>query len=269
MRQKLKQLFQIQQIVKQSGYPDYIRISNEIYEFCDGDDLQITKVLERIKSDEPWEYIRGYTEFYGYEFTVNSSTLIPRIETEQLIDIACSLVMDRNIQNVMDVGTGSGNIVISLCKTLKEKYPEKKIKYTATDINKDALEIAKSNSERNGVEDMINFVQTDLVDGVNIEENTLVIANLPYIPTDIYKNLCPSVINFEPRTALDGGIDGIKYYKELITTLSKKYPKTKNITLLIEIDPSITKQLHTFYQGEIHVIKDQNNLDRFALIYLT
>lgn len=265
MRQKLKQLFQIQKVLQECKYPDYVRVANEVYEFCDGDENKIVKVLERIKSNEPWEYIRGYTEFCGFKFVTNKSTLIPRIETEQLVDIACSLMKERGFERVIDVGTGTGCIIISICKMLDNE----EIEYIATDISKDALQIAKINAKENCVEKRIRFIETNLLDGVQIKENTLIVANLPYIPTSIYKKLDRSVLDYEPILALDGGVDGMKYYKELIEDIKDRYKGMKNFSILIEIDPTIVNELHALQLKEMYVIKDQNNLERFALINLS
>lgn len=264
MEQNLKQLFQIQQVLLSEGYPDYVRVSKEICDFCKKDEESILEVLDKIKGGQPWEYIRGLTEFCGYQFIVNPSVLIPRVETEQIVDIARLEVAKRRIQSIIDVGTGSGCIIISLAKIFGSR-----LNYTATDISKDALEIAIKNAQLNGVEKDISFVRTNLVDGIQISSDTLVVANLPYIPTHIYNTLDSSVTDYEPKLALEAGKDGLKYYSELIDDLDSIKEK-RNIQLLIEIDPSIEKVLHgLLLNREVHIVKDLNNLSRFALVSLS
>jgi release factor glutamine methyltransferase len=261
VEQNLKQLFQIQRVLQREGYYDYVRISKEIYDFCNGNEKNISDVLIKVENGQPWEYIRGYTEFYGYKFLVNPSVLIPRVETEQIIDIARLENSNRNFRSIIDVGTGSGCIIISLAKVLG-----KGIGYTATDISKNALKIATKNAVANGVKGDITFVRTNLIDSIPILDNTLIIANLPYIPTGIYYTLDHSVTDYEPKLALDGGKDGLKYYKRLIKTISRVKGK-QNLLLLIEIDPSVEEKLNGLLRDrEVRIIKDLNNLSRFALI---
>lgn len=264
MGQNLKQLFQIQQTLLCEGFPDYVRVSKEICDFCEGSEKRISEVLNRIKCGEPWEYIRGFTEFCGYRFLVNDSVLIPRIETEQIVDMAKQEIVRRRIESVIDVGTGSGCIIISLAKIFGSS-----LNYIASDISNDALEMAIKNAQLNGVEKDVSFVRTDLVDGIKIFDNTLIVANLPYIPTHIYNILDHSVTDYEPKLALEAGEDGLRYYSKLIDDFNC-IRKKRNIHLLIEIDPSIEEGLHGLLSDrEVHIVKDLNNLSRFALISLS
>ncbi len=260
MSNNLKKIFQIQKVLIDSGYSDISRISNEIYSFCDSSNTPIENVLERIANQEPWEYIQGYTEFCGYKFLVDRKTLIPRIETEQLVKIAVSLIKKNNYKQVIDVGTGSGCIIISIIKKLGLIND---VKFCATDINSSTLSVAKKNAKLNCVSEKIYFEKTNLISGIEINDETLIVANLPYIPHSIYKNLDRSVIEYEPKNALVAGEDGLLYYKELI-----KQVGNKKVTMLIEIDPSISDKLQEYLKKDILVVKDLNNLDRFALFSL-
>lgn len=270
MSENLKQLYQIQEVLKEAGYHDVSRISREIQEHCNKKNISPTLVLRRIKTGEPWEYICKESEFYGNKFLLNRKTLIPRPETEQMVDIALSLLKDnrnyKHYKNVIDVGTGSGCIIISLAKILKNKDG---FTFIGIDIDNEALKIAKKNALLHKVNKKVSFLKGNLLKGIELKDGTLIIANLPYIPADIYKELDKSVVNFEPKRALLGGKDGLKYYKKLISQVKKACKKdvSLDVTLLIEIEPSTLENLRKVLGDcKIKVISDYRGLDRFVLI---
>ncbi len=269
MKNNLKKLYAIQSILKKNSYFDTSRISKEILEYCEENSISPTLVLERIGNDEPWEYIKGKSEFHGLEFQVNKNTLIPRVETEQLADIALNLLRKNNdFEYVLDIGTGSGCIIIFLAKNLCKKN---NIKFIATDIDSKTLRVAKKNSVLHKVNEKVSFLRTNLIKNVEIDRASFIVANLPYIPTNIYKGLEKSVVNFEPKKALIAGKDGLKYYKELLEQIKKK--NLEKITLLIEIEPSTLEDLEVFVKrynkgSVLKVFKDLKGKDRFVLIQL-
>ncbi|MBP5204552.1 peptide chain release factor N(5)-glutamine methyltransferase [bacterium] len=256
----LKKIFQIQKVLQEAGYTDISRISNEIYDFCQETSTPLDTVLTRISKQEPWEYIRGYTEFCGNRIFVTKDTLIPRIETEQLVSMALDLINKEKFSTVIDVGTGSGCIIISIAKQLKEYSPN----LIALDISKEALEVAKNNAKKNNVEKLIDFRNSNLLENIEVKdkENVLMVANLPYIPQNIYDNLDKSVKDYEPKTALLAGENGMLYYNQLFKQAKEMFSKA---TLLIEIDPSIKKEGHL---KDALIFQDIYGLDRFALIRL-
>jgi len=276
----LKKLFQIQKTLEKAGYSDISRVANEIYSYSEENNIEIEDILKRIKKDEPWEYIRGYAEFRGVNFLVTKDTLIPRIETEQIVDIALDLIEKKNIpySKIIDVGTGTGCIIISLYKELKEDKEEIEEKekrnqdeeytFLATDSSKKALDIAKENAQRNSIKDIF-FVKKNLIDIEDLEDNSLILANLPYIPTNMYMKLDRSVKDFEPKKALDGGKDGLKYYKELLSTI--KDSKKKNIDLVVEIEPSTLEDFKKLVpqNTSLKVIKDFREKNRFLLLHFS
>lgn len=290
-RMNLKQNFQIQDILKKAGYYDISRIANEIQSYSEKTGTSIDDILTRIKTGEPWEYISGVTEFRGSSIFVNENTLIPRIETEQIVDIALELINGNKhpYSKIIDVGTGSGSIIISLVKEMEgEREGEERegggeednnnkeegrgelrrnMSYLATEIDRDALSVAKKNAVYNKVEHLIQFKQRNLVNQSDITDNSLVIANLPYIPTDMYMNLDSSVKDFEPRTALDGGKDGLDYYKNLIDII--KNSGKINMDLLIEIEPSTLEILKKHTNQEVTVFQDFRDKNRFVLLHFS
>jgi len=275
----LKKLFQIQKTLEKVGYFDISRVANEIYSYSEENDIEIENILKRIENDEPWEYIRGYAEFRGVNFLVTKDTLIPRIETEQIVNIALDLIETKDIpySKIIDIGTGTGCIIISLYQELKEnkeeieekeKNREKDEEYTflATDCSSKTLDIAKENAKRNSIKN-ISFVKRNLIDNKDLENNSLILANLPYIPTNMYMKLDRSVKDFEPKKALDGGKDGLKYYKELLSIIQDS--KKRNIDLAVEIEPSTLKDFKKLApkSTSLKIIKDFREKNRFLLLH--
>ncbi|MBU1119756.1 peptide chain release factor N(5)-glutamine methyltransferase [Patescibacteria group bacterium] len=268
MNNELQTLFKIQEALKTSGYYDISRVAKDILEYTQNNPLPLDIIIERIKNNEPWEYIKEQGEFKGNIFKLNTHTLIPRIETEIMIDIVKQelLKSPTPYTDIIDVGTGSGCIIISLVKEL-ERTPEEKVNiqkysYHATDISQEAIDIAKENEKNILNEPVIHFSQTDLIESIALPKNSfcMILANLPYIPTQQYLALEKSVVDFEPRTALDGGENGITYYEKLLEQI-----EVKNIKgcAIFEIEPSTLELFKPLYPK---VIKDQYGKDRFILI---
>lgn len=196
-------------------------------------------------SSKPSQYIKGYVEFYKLKFKVTPDVLIPRPETELLVDKALSflkhtadLPTHRSTGTpthrytdilILDIGTGSGNIAISIAKNLSLHLEGVKLKIIATDISTKALKVAKQNAKLHGVEAQIEFVESDLLAAVNNDvlihrltdtpthrpTDILIVTNLPYIPSARIPYLGSSVKDFEPKVALDGGEDGFALYRKL------------------------------------------------------
>lgn len=256
----LKELFQIQKTLKDSGYFDISRISNEIYEYCEKNGVPIQTVLEKIKKGQPWEYISGIVQFCGNEIYVAKDTLIPRIETEQMVDIALEILNNNSsLSKVVDVGCGTACIIISIAKEKSD------IELLATDISKKALVVAERNIKKNELEGLVVLVERNLLNTEDISSDSLIVANLPYIPTKMYENLDGSVKDFEPRIALDGKDDGLFFYKELIEKIEES--KERNIYLLIEIEPSTLPALQRDTDRIVDIFKDFRGKKRFILLH--
>lgn len=224
--------------------------------------------------DKPKQYIQGYTEFYKLKFKVNEDVLIPRPETELLVDYVLDFCLHQepttNHQlTILDIGTGSGNIAISLAKNL----PQAKI--IATDLSKEALVVAKENAQAHGVENHIIFIQSDLLSDIDpLKHNTdpiplIIVTNLPYIPTDRINYLDSSVKDFEPFVALDGGSDGFEAYRRLFAQINQKGLKPK--LLIGEIDythaeVALQEAQKYFPKAEVEIKKDLAHLQRILTI---
>lgn len=167
---------------------------------------QMRQFIRRRLQGEPLAYILGEKEFMSLPFYVDSRVLIPRPETEHLVEKALELFGDREEVTLVDLGAGSGAIAVSLAYYL----PQSRI--LALDINPESLELARKNALRNGVEDRIRFILGDLLDPIKDEEPVHgILSNPPYIPSGELAGLSPEV-KAQPRLALDGGSDGLSYY---------------------------------------------------------
>ena len=167
---------------------------------------------------EPSAYIVGHREFYGRDFEVNPAVLIPRPETEHIIEAALPLLAAQPAALVADLGTGSGNIAVTLaCEARSSRI-------VATDVSADALEVAARNAARHGVSDRITFLCTSYLDGVDSTFD-LIAANPPYVRDDGPGALSPSVRR-EPAVALFGGADGLRGIESVLdAAMSRLRPR--------------------------------------------
>ncbi|MGE0681875.1 MAG: peptide chain release factor N(5)-glutamine methyltransferase [Candidatus Binatia bacterium] len=174
--------------------------------------------LERRARREPLAYITGTREFWSLDFRVTPEVLIPRPETEILVETALRLVTQSAVNNpqsplcVLDVGTGSGCIAITLAKELPLA------ELWASDVSQTALAVALENAQRHGVDQRIRFLQSDLFSTINRNSQSfdLIISNPPYISHTDLAVLQPEVRDWEPQGALDGGRDGLEFYRRLV-----------------------------------------------------
>jgi release factor glutamine methyltransferase len=185
--------------------------------------------IERRAAGEPVAYIRGLKEFYGLAYQVDRRALIPRPETERLVEFAVKAVIGR-LQvgrgdaeaplRVVDVGTGSGAIAIALAVEFRKRRASDAVAILATDRSPVALDLARENAVGHAVADRITFVATDLLppEGPDAAPYDLVLANLPYVRHDAMADL-PVATSFEPVMALDGGADGLELIRRLLVRL--------------------------------------------------
>lgn len=239
----------------------YLNIDNKV-----NDDLLIkfNKGIERLLNNEPLNYVLGYSYFYGYKLKVNKDVLIPRVETEELV----ALILRKYDEyfkgkkiDLCDVGTGSGAIAIALNKE------EDNLNIYASDISKEALEIAKYNSNMNDCD--INLLYGSMLEPY-IENNLkfdILVSNPPYIRRD--EIIESSVYDFEPHIALFGGDDGLDYYRQILKDIKKVIKSNSLLFFEIAYDQKdniielINKYLPEAYY-EIH--KDISNKDRMVMI---
>lgn len=248
---------------------------------------------------KPIQYTKGYVEFYKLKFKVTPDVLIPRPETELLVDEVlrflathperATRVEGSQIVTILDIGTGAGNIAISIAKNLLKQLPTfyVGIQIIATEISKEALKVAQQNAKLHGVANKITFVQSDLLSvflnahdlrfhlgGGKLKTDFLqdidiIVTNLPYIPSARIPYLDPSVKDFEPHVALDGGEDGFALYRELFQQITDKgwLPKL----IIGEVDYThgelaVLEAQKSFPDARIEVKKDLAHLQRVLLV---
>ena len=186
--------------------------------------------LERRAAGEPVAYLRGLKEFYGLAFSVDRRALIPRPETERLVELAEGEVLSRlgaaprsagtPAIRVVDVGTGSGAVAVALAVVLRRRGALPFVEILATDLSRDALDLARENAVAHAVGDAVTFREADLLagDGDPAAHSDVVLANLPYVRHDAMAGL-PVAASFEPVMALDGGPDGLAVVGRLLERL--------------------------------------------------
>ncbi len=163
--------------------------------------------LRRSAAGEPVQYITGETEFFGLPFILTGDVLIPRPETERLVEISINEANESKAFSILDIGTGCGSIAVSLAHSLKE------ISVTATDNNRSALKVAQLNAKKNGVASKIQFVHHDILNDEVENCFDILVSNPPYVPREEYIALQDNVRCFEPREALTDDADGLTFYR--------------------------------------------------------
>jgi len=217
----------------------------------------VEALITRRLTLEPIQYITGHQEFYGLPLHVTPATLIPRPETELLVEAVLARIPRDKPVTILDIGTGSGAIAIALAHNLPQAV------IYATDISQAALEIASQNATLNGVE--VHFHQSDLLDELPNLTFDVIASNPPYIPTSDRPTLHPQVRDFEPPTALFAGPEGLDIYRRLIPQALKAL--NPNGLLAIEIghgqQPAIATLLKNWQ--EVTFLNDLQHIPRVAL----
>lgn len=218
----------------------------------------LDEAIKRLENKEPVQYIVGNVDFYGETIKVNKNVLIPRFETEELVDNTINYInkyFNRKV-NILEIGTGSGCISIALKKNLD-------CTITATDISKNALQVAKENAK-----DLdINFINTNIYDGIN-DKFDVIISNPPYISKD--EEIMDIVYNNEPHLALFADNNGLYFYEEILKNINT-IVKDKFL-IAFEIGASqanMVKELANKYLKNVTVVikKDLENRDRMVFIH--
>lgn len=222
--------------------------------------LTFKNMVEQHANGRPVQYITGVEEFYGREFIVDESVLIPRPETEELIVCTldhCKKLFDNKAVKLADIGTGSGAIAI----TIKKEW--KNAQVTATDISQAALTIAKKNAQR--LQAQIDFRLGDLTEPIEQEKWDIVLSNPPYIAFDEAQEMSEVVLDYEPHTALFAEEEGLILYRKLAENLPKMMNRPAFIGMEIGYKQGLAvKEMFekAFPQAEVEVVKDINGKDR-------
>ena len=218
------------------------------------------KLISELQSGKPYQQILGETEFYGLQFFVDENVLIPRPETEELLELAISEIQKRNLKSskIIDIGTGSGIIPI----VLKNKLPQAKV--SAIDYSEKALETAKKNADFHKLD--INFIHQNYLQENLSEVYDIIISNPPYIGMDEESEIADSVKEFEPKMALFSPTSNPLIFYEKIANDCKNH-LAENGLVFLEINQKLgneTKALFTDVLSEVYLVKDISGNDRFV-----
>jgi len=232
-------------------------VSNPNIEVSDNNVESYLNKINDIKNGMPIQYITNKQEFMKLNFYVDKNVLIPQPDTEILVEKAIEICNNHgNDIKILDLCTGSGAIGISIAKNIKNA------KVYATDIKNTVIDIAKQNAKQNNV-DNIEFIVSDMFENIQEKDFDIIVSNPPYIETDVIKTL-PTEVRNEPIIALDGGKDGLKFYK-IILSEYKKYLK-KDGYLLLEIGYNQAKSVGELINLNYSIIEDLAGNDRVIII---
>jgi release factor glutamine methyltransferase len=230
----------------------------------EADEAQVEPALKKLEAGVPLPYVLGKWEFFGLEFDLTPNVLIPRPETELLVEKALIwLKANPQKRRIADIGTGSGAIAVSIAKHV----PDARI--LATDLSPAALGIARRNAKKHGVERQIQFVECDLLPASSAEHSTfnVICSNPPYIPAAALRRL--PIFGREPTLALDGGIDGMEVYRRIFDIAPRRLAPLGAI--LLEIESSLGSETlrlgrSAFPKAKIQIYRDLAGHDRLIEI---
>jgi release factor glutamine methyltransferase len=226
-----------------------------------GDESAMEALARRRLCGEPVAYLVGIREFYGLDFEVNPSVLIPRPESELMIDWLRPALDAKRPLRILDLGTGSGALAVT-CAALN---PAARV--TAVDVSRPALSVARRNAMRHDVLDRVSLVQGDLLAAVRPGAFDIVLANLPYVPESTRREMSREVLEHEPGLALFAGEDGLDLYRRLALAIAGA--ASPGTTLLCEIDRShgpCMKEMFAPIARTVTVRKDYAGLDRLVIV---
>lgn len=221
------------------------------------------RALNRLKNGEPVQYIVGECEFMSLKFRVDSSTLIPRADTEILVEAVLERVDAKSSARILEIGSGSGCIAVSLAKYLPLAT------VTAVDISQSAIKVASQNAKDNGVDDRVTFFQCDIIKDFEQISGSFdaVVSNPPYIPQCDIDRLDKKVKDFEPLTALIGGEDGLDFYRHITEIASLK----DGGFLAFEVGINQAQDVKALLKGndfeKTEILKDLSGIERVVLGY--
>ncbi|MBP9698131.1 MAG: peptide chain release factor N(5)-glutamine methyltransferase [Candidatus Moranbacteria bacterium] len=263
-------------LAEATGKEKVFLLAHPEYELSTKEQEKAAQYLERRLKHESVASIVGHKEFYGREFRVTKDTLIPRPETELLIErllykIATEQETTNGMVDIIDIGTGSGNIIITLARETKILLPKNHIRFFALDISSAALTVAEKNATIQHVKESVTFLHSDLLKNFSPspEKNRhcVIAANLPYLSIEIYNASDPDVRDYEPKSALVSGHDGLDHYRRLLKELRKLLTRYISLTVFFEISPeqsTLLKEIiqENFPQASLTLFQDLTGRDR-------
>jgi release factor glutamine methyltransferase len=258
--------------------------SNSEYSLSKDEERTLNNFINQRLNYKPVAYLTNQKEFYGYSFYVNKNVLVPRPETELIVEETLKIINNQeNKQNdfgftLIDIGTGSGCIIISIINELIKTKKDRLIRSAfANDLSHRAIEVANINAERYNLSEKIKFIEGDLKKAINkktfsASNHIIITANLPYIKNKDYEKLPEDIKKYEPEIALKGGKQGLNLIEKLINKTSElKLLPRKKVFIVIEADPNQTNRIKVVSSERLHkantkIIKDLSHKNRVVLI---
>jgi len=218
-------------------------ITHNDYELSNEEEINFQAVLQRRAAREPFQYITGKQEFYGLDFIVTPDVLIPRPETEMIVENALEILTERQTTRFCEIGVGSGCISISVLHNART------VSAVGLDISEKALKIAKKNAEKHQVSERFDLQISDVFSRLTDEKFDLIVSNPPYIPREDIENLQAEVRDFEPLNALTDEKDGLSIIEKIITDAPKFL--SANGFLLLEIGFEQAETVREMFDAQI------------------
>ena len=242
-------------------------ISEGLKELTEANINQIETFINRRLNYEPLSYIINKKEFYGFDFYVDSNVLIPRPETEEIIDLVLDYTKDKDNISICDIGSGSGNIPITLKKLFLEQ--NKNIDITALEISSSAVEVIKKNALNIlGSIDSINIINADALEFIPEKKFDIIVSNAPYVPLRD-KDLLQKDLEFEPQNALYSGYDGLDFYRSFLSIINRYLKDNGAFFFEIGYDQgeALINICNSINIKNAAVEKDLSNKDRFLVCF--
>jgi release factor glutamine methyltransferase len=229
---------------------------------------EVEQIVERRCTREPLQYILGTTEFYGLEIECKKAALIPRPETELLVEAVINLAKNFSAPHILELGTGTGCIALALAAHL----PQAKI--LATDISEDALHLARRNAERLGLSHRVSFLRKDMLDSNSLEEigqQHIIVSNPPYVLQSERPDLQPEIRDWEPEAALYVESDGLKFYRAIAGLAQRRL--TPDGFVAVEMASQRANEIAEVFTSEglavKEIVKDYNGEKRHLIAMKT
>lgn len=235
-------------------------IVNEKEEMSQKNEKEYINKIEKVKAGVPLQYVTNSQQFMGLDFYVNENVLIPQPDTEVLVEEVIKLAKENNLSRILDMCTGSGAIGISIANYLEN------VKITMSDISEKALKIAQKNAIQNNVYESCELIHSDLFENINAKYD-MIVSNPPYIESDEISRLSKEVQN-EPKLALDGGKDGLVFYRKIINHASEHL--NNNGYLALELGYNQSKQVKEIIEASgkflnSYFVEDIQNIKRVVI----
>ena len=247
-------------------------IFEDLFKEKEVDEKEFLDAIDKLCEGYPYQYITKNANFFGYDIYVDENVLIPRLDTEILVDCICRHIEEKYDKKdsirILEIGVGSGAVIVAILKRLEEYN---NIIIDGIDISKGAIEVAKKNIERYNLENKVNIYMKDILNKEVQEKYDIIYSNPPYLTSDEMGDI-PDDVRKEPSLALYGGEDGLEYYKRIIGIITKNNNLKEDGKLFLEIGYMQKQEVfdiakeNGYNQENISCIKDLENRDRVIIL---